>query len=68
MTNEILDVFMTLTKRQQELLTYANKEVICQYVEYEPGKYIGIDARYNKKLIPMIKDGLWSLGNIKDGK
>lgn len=63
---EILEVFIKLDKLQQELLSYANREMICQHVEYEPGKYIGVDATYNKKLVPILTDGLWSIGILKE--
>jgi hypothetical protein len=55
-----------LSKSQQELLIYAAQECICQFVEYEPGKYIGVDAQYNSKLVPEQEEGLWSIGRIKE--
>ena len=60
----IQKILEQLSKSQQELLIYAARECICQHVEYEPGKYIGYDACYNRKLIPELEDGLWSIGKI----
>jgi hypothetical protein len=49
----LINLILTrLSRRQQELLVYAAQEQISQFVEYEPGKYIGIDAGYNRRVIP----------------
>jgi hypothetical protein len=62
----LINLILTrLSRRQQELLVYAAQEQISQFVEYEPGKYIGIDAGYNRRLIPEHTEGLWSIGQIK---
>jgi len=63
-TKDIEKVLSRLSQRQQELLCYAARECICQYVQYESGHYIGVHAEYNKKLVPEIQDGCWSIGTF----
>jgi hypothetical protein len=64
--NPLINLILSrLSKSQQELLIYAAQEGICQFVEYESGKYIGVDAQYNRKLIPEQEEGIWSIGRIK---
>lgn len=58
-------ILSRLSKSQQDLLIYAAQECICQFVQYEPGKYIGVDAQYNRKLVPEHEEGIWSIGSIK---
>jgi len=61
----IINLILTqLSKRQQELLIYAAQETICQFVEYESGRYIGVFAEYNSRLIPEEQEGIWSIGKI----
>ena len=57
-------ILVRLSKRQQELLVYAAREGISQFVEYEPNRYIGVDAQYNRRLIIEEEDGIWSIGRI----
>ena len=62
--NEINTILKTLTESQQELLIYALQECICQHVVYQPGKFIGVHANYNSKLIIEKEFEGWSIGHL----
>lgn len=59
---EILD---KLPKTDRAVLNYSFEHGISQYVQYEPGKYIGVNVQKNKQLITNQEAGQWSSGEIK---
>lgn len=61
----IKDILGTLTKNQAAILNYAAEHGISQFIEFSPGKFIGVDAERIPYLNIERTTGRWSVGSIR---
>ena len=63
----ISDILKQLPKEDRTLLNYAFEHGLSQYVEYTPGKFVGVNiAKENfKNLTHETVAGNWSKGEIR---
>lgn len=59
---QILD---SLSEQDRRFIQYAFDNQMSQYVEYEKGKFIGVNVDTIKKLNIENSVGVWSIGSIK---
>ena len=61
----IRDVLDALPSADRARLELAHKAGLPQYIEYEPGHYIGVHVRGTPHLVPTEKVGDWAIGKVK---
>lgn len=61
----ISDVIKTLSPNQKAILDYAHEHGISQFIEFSPGKFVGVDAERIPYLGINQSAGRWSIGVIK---
>lgn len=60
----VLTVIERLNSKQKAVLDYAHEHDIAQFIEYEPGRFVGVDAERISYLHIEKTDGRWSIGTI----
>jgi hypothetical protein len=61
----IRDILDRLTPAQKDKLKYAFEHQLSQYVEYEPGKYVGVNTGNAKNLSVEQCAGSYYAGDLK---
>lgn len=59
------DILDKLSKTDRAVLNYSFEHSMVQYVQYEPGKFIGVHIKDSKYLTVEQSAGNWSSGTIK---
>jgi len=60
----ITQILATLKDNERAILQYAHENFISQYIEYAPGRYIGVDAERIPRLNIEQTSGRWSTGTV----
>ncbi len=60
----IKDVIDGLSSQDRQRLMYAFENGFAQHVEYEPGKYVGVNTTHVKNLTKRQAAGPWYEGDI----
>jgi hypothetical protein len=58
-------ILKTLKPNERRILDYAHEHGISQYVEFSPGRFVGVDAERISYLAIERSTGRWSTGSIK---
>jgi hypothetical protein len=58
-------IFANLKESEKATLYYAKEHQLSQYIEYAPGKFIGVNTDRIPKLVPMDTSGSYSIGVIE---
>jgi hypothetical protein len=61
----IKETLNKLSESQKRQLSYAFENEFTQFVEYEPGKFVGVNVNHLKHLQVESSAGAWSTGSIK---
>lgn len=60
----IAHILATLKENERGILNYAHEHHISQFIEFSPGKFIGVDAERIPRLNIEQTSGRWSSGTI----